>query len=98
MATGVLPLLAGKATRLAQFFARGTKVYEGTVRFGYATDTYDADGHPISPATSVTLDCETIEQHLRAFIGKILQTPPPVSAKKVGGTRAYKLVRQNIAV
>ena len=98
MATGVLPLLAGKATRLAQFFSRGTKVYEGTVRFGYATDTYDAEGQPASPAMSVSLDRHTIEQHLSAFTGKILQTPPPVSAKKVAGTRAYKLARQKIAV
>jgi tRNA pseudouridine55 synthase len=98
MATGVLPVLAGRATRLAQFFSRSQKVYEGTIRFGYSTDTYDAEGKPVSPETVVTLDCSAIEQHLEAFRGKILQTPPPVSAKKVGGTPAYKLMRRNVAV
>ena len=98
MATGVLPLLAGKATRLAQFFSRGTKEYVGTVRFGYETDTYDAEGTPTSKETPVELDCAALEQHLNAFRGTIMQTPPPVSAKKIGGTRAYKLARQNVAV
>jgi tRNA pseudouridine55 synthase len=98
MATGVLPLLIGKATRLAQFFSRGMKVYEATIRFGYCTDTYDAEGRQTSPELAVTVDCAAIEQHLAAFRGTIQQTPPAVSAKKVGGTRAYKLARQNIAV
>lgn len=98
MATGVLPLLAGKATRLAQFFLRGTKVYEGTVRFGCSTDTYDAEGQQSSPPTSVAVDRRIIEELLPEFIGKILQTPPPVSAKKLAGTRAYKLARQKIKV
>jgi tRNA pseudouridine55 synthase len=98
MATGVLPLLAGKATRLAQFFSRGTKEYVGAVRFGYTTDTYDAEGSPTSAETSVSLDCAAVEQHLDAFRGTIMQTPPPVSAKKIGGTRAYKLARQNVRV
>jgi tRNA pseudouridine55 synthase len=98
MATGVLPLLLGRATRLAQFFARGTKVYEGTVRFGYSTDTYDAEGQPASAEIAVTLSATTVERYLEGFTGKILQVPPPVSAKKVRGTRAYKLARRNIAV
>jgi tRNA pseudouridine55 synthase len=98
MATGVLPLLAGKATRLAQFFSRGEKTYEGTIRFGYSTDTYDAEGTPISPETFVSLDCTAIGQHLEAFRGRIKQIPPPVSAKKIQGTPAYKLARQNIVV
>jgi tRNA pseudouridine55 synthase len=96
MATGVLPLLAGKATRLAQFFLRGTKIYEGTVRFGNSTDTYDAEGEPASPPTLVTVDRRIIEELLPEFTGKILQTPPAISAKKVAGTRAYKLARQKI--
>jgi tRNA pseudouridine55 synthase len=98
MATGVLPLLTGRATRLAQFFSRSHKVYEGTVEFGYSTDTYDAEGTPVSPKVSVILDCDSVENHLASFRGKILQTPPPVSAKKIAGTPAYKLARKNIGV
>ncbi len=98
IATGVLPLLIGRATRLAQFFQRGRKVYEGTVHFGYSTDTYDIEGTPTSPENPVSLDCSIIDEHLAAFRGKIMQTPPAVSAKKIGGTPAYKLVRKNIAV
>jgi tRNA pseudouridine55 synthase len=98
MATGVLPLLIGRATRLAQFFNRGTKVYDASIRFGWSTDTYDAEGKPVSPETAVTLDCAAVEEHLAAFRGRVFQTPPPVSAKKVAGTRAYKLARKNIPV
>jgi tRNA pseudouridine55 synthase len=98
MATGVLPLLVGKATRLAQFFERGRKIYEGTIRFGHSTDTYDAEGTPTSAEKRFSLDCSIIDDHLSVFRGKILQTPPPVSAKKIGGTPAYKLVRMNIPV
>jgi tRNA pseudouridine55 synthase len=98
MATGVLPLLVGKATRLARFFSRGVKVYEGTIGFGYSTDTYDAEGKPTSSEVPVSLHREQVEEQLDAFRGTLLQVPPPVSAKKVAGTRAYKLARQNIAV
>ena len=98
MATGVLPLLAGRATRLAQFFLRSDKIYEGTVRFGFATDTYDADGTPSGPVTEVAVDCEAAALHIQALPGKRMQTPPPVSAKKIGGVPAYKLARRNIAV
>jgi tRNA pseudouridine55 synthase len=98
MATGVLPLLVGKATRLAQFFSRGVKVYEGTIRFGYSTDTYDAEGKPTSPEVPVSLHREEVERHLHGLRGRLLQVPPPISAKKVAGTRAYKLARRNIAV
>jgi tRNA pseudouridine55 synthase len=86
MATGVLPLLIGKATRLAQFFERGHKVYEGTIRFGHSTHTYDADGTPTSEEKPVSLDCSAIRDQLPAFRGKIMQMPPPVSAKKISGT------------
>lgn len=98
MATGVLPLLVGRATRLAQFFGKADKVYEGTIRFGHATTTYDAEGEPTSPETPVTLERSRIEDLLVMFRGPIQQTPPPVSAKKIQGTRAYKLARQNVEV
>jgi tRNA pseudouridine55 synthase len=98
MATGVLPAMIGRATRLARFFQRNDKVYEGTVRFGFSTDTYDAEGKPTSDAIPVTLDPSELEIILDRFRGPISQVPPPVSAKKIGGTRAYELARRNIEV
>lgn len=99
MATGVLPLLIGRATRLAQFFGKADKVYEGTVQFGYATDTYDAEGKPVSEETSITLNREHVgELLLTRFQGSVQQIPPPVSAKKIQGTPAYKLARKNLQV
>lgn len=98
MATGVLPLLIGRATRLAQFFGKSDKVYEGTIQFGYSTDTYDAEGKPVSEEKTVHLDRDSLDALLANFQGRILQTPPPVSAKKIQGTPAYKLARKNIEV
>lgn len=95
MATGVLPLVVGRATRLSQFLMKGDKVYDAVVRFGYATDTYDRDGEPTTPVTTPQLDPAQIEEALRGMLGAIEQIPPPISAKKVGGTPAYKLVRKN---
>jgi tRNA pseudouridine55 synthase len=97
-ATGVLPLLLNRATRLAQFFTHNDKVYEGVIRFGWSTDTYDAEGEPTSPKTEVTLERDTLEAVLDASRGVIRQTPPPVSAKKINGRPAYELARKNIAV
>src|SRR5713101_4053960 len=68
-ATGVLPLVVGRATRLAQFYARSSKVYEGVIHFGYSTDSYDADGERTSPETSVTLDAAALETILDRFRG-----------------------------
>src|SRR5215203_4218044 len=96
MATGVLPLLIERATRLAQFFGRAEKVYEGTIEFGYSTDTYDAEGKPTSEPVPVLLDSIRLQELLAPFQGRIMQTPPPVSAKKVQGTPAYKLARKNV--
>lgn len=97
-ATGVLPLLINRATRLAQFFTKNDKLYEGAIRFGFATDTYDAEGEPLGPDVAPTLTLEMAEQGLAPFRGGFAQTPPPVSAKKVGGQRAYELARKGIAV
>lgn len=98
MATGVLPLVIGRATRLAQFFTKSDKVYEGVIRFGYSTDTYDRQGTPTSPITEPVIDRQRLEEQLARFRGNIVQIPPPVSAKKIGGTPAYKLARKNIPV
>lgn len=95
MATGVLPLVIGKATRLAQFFVRNDKVYEGTIRFGYATDTYDKEGTPLGDDSVPEIGRVELEAALEHFRGPMEQVPPPVSAKKVGGVPAYKLARKN---
>jgi tRNA pseudouridine55 synthase len=93
MATGVLPLLLGKWTRLAQFFSASEKAYTGTIRFGFATDTYDAEGQATSEPQTVTLTLEAVRAEAARFVGTIEQTPPPYSAKKVNGKPAYKLAR-----
>lgn len=93
MATGVLPLLLGKYTRLAQFFGSLDKTYTGTIRFGFATDTYDAEGQPLSEPMPVSLTLEQLRAAARRFHGEMEQMPPPFSAKKVGGKRAYQLAR-----
>ena len=98
IATGVLPLVIGMATRLAQFYTASEKVYEAVVRFGFATDTYDRAGVPAADPVPITVERGRLETELSRFIGTIQQVPPPVSAKKVGGVPSYKLVRQNKAV
>lgn len=97
-ATGVLPLSVGKATRFAQFYLKSRKAYEGTVRFGFSTDTYDATGKPTSEATPVKLERSALEDVFKGFTGRIMQRPPAFSAKRVGGTRAYKLARKHLPV
>jgi tRNA pseudouridine55 synthase len=94
MATGVLPLVVGKMTRLCQFYGDSEKSYEGTIRFGFATDTYDADGDPSGPAQEVKVTVEEIADAVGEFVGNIRQTPPPFSAKKIKGVPAYKLARK----
>ncbi len=98
MATGVLPLLIDRATRLAQFFTRNEKTYEGIIRFGFATNTYDADGQPAGPDSNPIIELSTLSSALDHFRGTFFQTPPPVSAKKVDGRKAYELARKNITV
>ena len=97
-ATGVLPLVIGRATRLAQFFTRNDKTYEGVIHFGYSTDSYDMDGEPTSAETPVTLEREMLESVLDHFHGPLQQVPPPVSAKKIAGRPAYELARKGQTV
>jgi len=94
-ATGVLPLSVGKATRFAQFYLKSRKAYEGTMRLGFSTDTYDGTGKPTSEEVAVSVETETLEKLFQEFTGRLLQTPPPYSAKRIGGKRAYELARQN---
>ena len=93
-ATGVLPLLTGRLTRLAQFFAARDKEYEGEIILGQATTTYDASGDPAGPAAARIPARGEIEVALAAFRGPIWQQPPAYSAKKTGGRRAYALARR----
>lgn len=93
-ATGVLPLSVSKATRFAQFYLKSRKSYEGVIRFGFSTDTYDGTGTPASEEGPVSVETETLEKLFREFTGRFPQTPPPYSAKRVGGKRAYELARQ----
>src|SRR5271169_5825746 len=78
-ATGVLPLVLDRATRLAQFYTRNDKVYEGVIHFGYSTDTYDGQGKRTSEEKAVTLEPPAVEAALAPFRGRFEQTPPPVS-------------------
>jgi tRNA pseudouridine55 synthase len=97
-ATGVLPLLLNRATRLAQFFGENQKEYVGVIRFGWATTTYDAEGDLVGEKTEVRFGAAQIEAVLSGFRGTIQQVPPPVSAKKVEGRPAYALARKNLPV
>lgn len=97
MATGVLPLLMGKFTRLAQYFSAAQKAYEGSIRFGQATTTWDAEGEPVGPALApdqIDLTLERLRAAAQPFHGTIEQMPPPYSAKKIAGKPAYKLARE----
>jgi tRNA pseudouridine55 synthase len=94
LATGVLPLVTGTLTRLAQFYTTSPKTYDGEIRFGFATDTYDAQGQATSPAQPVTLQPEQVRDLATNFHGVIEQMPPPFSAKKIQGVPAYKLARR----
>jgi tRNA pseudouridine55 synthase len=94
LATGVLPLVTGSLTRLAQFYTTSEKTYEGVIRFGFATNTYDADGEPLSEPHPVTPSLEQLQKLAAGFLGLIEQVPPPFSAKKIHGVPAYKLARK----
>ena len=94
MATGVLPLVIGKMTRLCQFYEDSEKAYEGTIRFGFATDTYDADGTVVAAVQEVHVTLEELRALAAGFVGKLQQVPPPFSAKKIQGVPAYKLARK----
>lgn len=95
LATGVLPLVLGSMTRLAQFYSASEKTYEGVIRFGFATDTYDAEGEPTSPPQICKASLEELRDLAGQFRGSIRQMPPPFSAKKIRGIPAYKLARKH---
>jgi tRNA pseudouridine55 synthase len=94
LATGVLPLVTGSLTRLAQFYTASEKTYEGVIRFGFATNTYDADGDPVGEQNSVSPTLDQLQKLSTQFLGLIDQVPPPFSAKKINGVPAYRLARK----
>lgn len=98
MATGVLPLLVGKYTRLAQFFGQANKHYTGHIRFGFATDSFDADGIPAAEARPLIQSLEQLRVLGRKFQGEMDQLPPIFSAKKINGVAAHKLARAGAEV
>lgn len=93
MATGVLPLLLGNYTRLAQYFSTAEKSYEGEIRFGFATDTFDAEGMPAGPECPLNVSLDQLRVLATRFHGSVEQTPPVFSAKKIAGVPAHKLAR-----
>jgi tRNA pseudouridine55 synthase len=97
LATGVLPLACGRATRLVQFLTASDKEYEADIRLGLTTDTYDVTGREVA-RTDARPTCDEVAAALSGFEGAYLQTPPPFSAKKIAGRRAYDLARANVAV
>lgn len=97
-ATGLLVIVLGKATKLSEKLMADDKVYEGCIRFGVATDSYDSDGqatatHPVPP-----LSVEQLDQLGESFLGDLQQTPPMVSAVKLNGVPLYKLARKGLDV
>ncbi len=97
MATGLLALLTGAATRLAQFYGKDDKTYCAQITFGKTSDTYDAEGDVVETGAALPSP-DAVHAALSAFTGRFLQTPPPVSAKKINGVPAYKLTRKQIPV
>jgi tRNA pseudouridine55 synthase len=98
LATGVLVLLLGKATRLVRFYAGRRKRYTAGFRFGFATNTYDSEGQARGPDTAPALDRGLIERLAAESLGRFEQMPPAFSAKKVHGRPAYELARKNQVV
>jgi tRNA pseudouridine55 synthase len=94
LATGVLVLLLGRATRLVQFYSGRRKRYTTGFRFGFSTDSYDADGEAQGPDNAPTLSAATLERLAAERIGRFAQMPPIFSAKKVNGRPAYELARK----
>jgi tRNA pseudouridine55 synthase len=94
LASGLLLIAVGKATRLFPFYLHSAKTYEGQMRLGYSTDTYDAEGKPVSGESKNYPDKTKLLENMKRFLGEIEQMPPPYSAKKYKGEALYKRVRK----
>jgi tRNA pseudouridine55 synthase len=97
-ATGLLVLLLGRGTKLSERLMGTDKVYEGTIRFGTSTDSYDTDGQVTATRPVPELDVDQLNAAAAAFVGDLQQVPPMVSAIKKGGVPLYKLARQGVEV
>src|SRR5947209_3722230 len=98
LATGVLVLLLGRATRLVRFYSGRRKRYTAGFHFGFATDTYDSDGEALGPDVAPSLEADLLEKLAFERIGRFEQMPPAFSAKKIHGRPAYELARKKQAV
>jgi tRNA pseudouridine55 synthase len=98
LATGVLPLVIGSATRLASLLSASEKEYVAAIRLGLATETYDAFGRESAPAPPIGISTSEVETAFESFRGTFDQAPPPYSAKKIDGVRAYTLARKRTPV
>lgn len=98
MATGVLPLCIGKATRMGQFLASSPKEYTGEIRFGFATSTYDREGERVGVENPFEHSLSQVEEAIRPLMGTFDQMPPLISAKKIGGEPSYKLARRGMPI
>jgi tRNA pseudouridine55 synthase len=94
LATGVLPICFGEATKVSQFLLDADKAYEATVVFGVATDTGDADGEVVRRCDAAGLDLRRVDEALARFVGTIEQVPPMYSALKHGGVPLYEFARK----
>ncbi len=97
-ATGLLIIVLGRGTKLSEKLMSDDKVYEGTIKFGEATDSYDADGELVSSLPVPPLTVEQLNEAAAAFVGDLMQTPPMVSAGKKGGVPLYTLARKGVEV
>lgn len=97
-ATGLLIIVVGRGTKLSERLMSDDKVYEGVMKFGVATDSHDADGEVTGTAPVPPLTLEQLNEAAAAFIGDQMQTPPMVSAIKIGGVPLYKLARKGVEV
>lgn len=98
MATGLMLMLVGKATKVSQYLMSMDKEYIGTIRLGQITDSQDADGEMVEERPVPELSEETVLREMKTFIGDQYQTPPMFSAKKINGQKLYKLARQGKTV
>lgn len=97
-ATGLLIILLGRGTKLSEKLMSSDKVYEGTIKFGEETDSYDADGELVASLPVMPMTLEELNDAADSFVGDIMQEPPMVSAVKQGGVPLYKLARKGIEV
>lgn len=97
-ATGLLLIVLGRGTKLSEKLMSDDKVYEGTIKFGESTDSYDADGEMVASLPVPPLTVDQLNEAAEEFVGDIMQTPPMVSAVKKGGVPLYKLARKGVEV